>query len=378
MRFNDLKYYILFGFVLSVGIIGTIVITQNLLLQIIISSSSLFTSGAIFVKIIINLPSYQKFISPFLGTLSYIWKEAEYSSIAYNIQGNINQFRQTVNTETPDLIPEAKIEWVTKGDEESFFDEYSGQVIIRMRPSKENPKNLAKATLLQVSKGVIPESRIYVDLKMSTSIDLSLVKKILLDQNEINSYRYFLNEIMVPELEDEQILRYMETMEVIDEKGFFTRLFLRELKDLPIRHGLGFTNLSDIRNDTKAFLEYSELLSKRKRGELMPSLNYEGSYIKTAIVMIAITIRWKKEGLKPYVLRVINNIEIGCKVIYIIAWNETITYAKEVMKYLVENKIITIINNSDKPYSINNTRQICAALQVLERDTYEDIKSQFI
>ena len=209
------------------------------------------------------------------------------ASIAYNIQGNINQFREVVNNESPDLIPEAEVEWVSDVSRDSFFDNYKGKVIISMNPSKDNDINLAKATLIQVSKGVIPESRLYVGTKMNTSIDLSLVKKLLLKQGQKNAYSYFLNEITVPELEDKDVVDYLSKIEIMDNAGLFTRLFLRELKELPVIRGLSLQNIPEIRSDVRGFFDYAEIVASRKPREHIP-LQFLGTYIKTAIIYVAI------------------------------------------------------------------------------------------
>jgi len=227
-----LLYYLCFVVSLFIGAYSFFYLTINIFLQFFTSAGGFVSATAVFLLLIRNLPSFQKGISPILSSLNFIEK-AELASIAYNIQGNINQFRETVNKESPDLIPEAEVEWVTKVKKESFFDDYKGKVIVRMNPSKDNAINLAKASLIQVSKGVIPESRMYVEPKINVSIDLSLVKKILLKQGEKNAYRYFLNEIITPKLDDKEVVNYLEKIELMDNVGLFTRLFLRELKELP-------------------------------------------------------------------------------------------------------------------------------------------------
>jgi hypothetical protein len=225
---KSLLYYACFVVTLFVGVFSFFYFTFNIYVQFAGSAGGIASATAIFLLLIRNLPSFQKNISPVLSSFNWIEK-AELTSIAYNIQGNINQFRETVNKESPDLIPEAEVEWVTETNKESFFDDFKGKVIVRMDPSKDNQKNLAKAVMIQVSKGVLPESRIYIDETTSTSIDLALAKKILASIKQSNALRYFVSEILNPELADEQVLSTIQTIDEIDSRGFFTRLFLREL-----------------------------------------------------------------------------------------------------------------------------------------------------
>ncbi len=214
MSLKALFFYFCFAISLFIAAFSFFYSTINIFLQFLGSAGGFISATAIFLLLIRNLPSFQKGISPILSSFNWI-KKAELASIAYNIQGNINQFREAVNKESPDLIPEAEVEWVTKVSKESLFDDYKGKVIIRMQPSKDNDVNLARASLLQVSKGVIPESRMYIEPKMNVSIDLSLVKKILSKQGQRGAYRYFVNEIAIPKLGDKEVLHYLEKIELI-------------------------------------------------------------------------------------------------------------------------------------------------------------------
>lgn len=178
-----LAYYLCFVVALFIAAYSFFFLAFNIVFQFLGSAGGFASATAILILLIGNLPAFQKTISPILGSFKWV-KRAEMASIAYNIQGNINQFRDTINKETLDLIPEAEVEWVTETNKESFFDNFKGKVIIRMNPCEDNDINLARASLLQVSKGVIPESRLYIDSKLNTAIDLSLVKKILLNQEK--------------------------------------------------------------------------------------------------------------------------------------------------------------------------------------------------
>ncbi len=360
MNPKALIYYLCFGISLFIAVCSFFYLTINIFLQFFASAGGFVSATAIFLLLIRNLPSFQKSISPILSSFNFIEK-AELASIKYNIQGNINQFRETVNKESPDLIPEAEVEWVTKVKTDSFFDDYKGKVIVRMNPSKDNAINLAKASLIQVSKGVIPESRMYIEPKMNVSIDLSLVKKILLKQDEKNAYRYFVNEIVNPKLGDEAVLNFLEKIELMDKVGLFTRLFLRELKELPIIEGLGFHNLSQIRSDVKGFFEYTEIVAKRKPREEIP-LQYEGAYIKTAIIYVAITWRMKTEGIKPYVRRALMNQKSGNALIFFISFGHAIDFTRKIIEKLTETYGMELIKNSDKDYVIDNEHLMCATV----------------
>lgn len=362
MRKNELFYYLLFVVTLIIGIVGTLNITHDALRMVVGGGG--FFSGALVLRIIISFPSYQKFLSPILSVLGRLSRSAELESIAYKIQGNLNDYGQKINAEYPNLVPETKLEYIKYESEESFHIDYSGNLILKLHPSKDNTKNLIKATMMQVAKGVIQESRIYVDPKINTSIDLTLSHKILKEQDR-NSNLYFRNEVLVPRLSDQELLEYFRCMEILDEKGLFTRLFLRELKQLSVRHGLQLTNLPEIRNDTRNFLNYADTIGRKERG-VDVKLDYEGTHIQTGIVMVAKPLIFEIAGVHPYVQRALDKFNSGCEIVYIVGWEPTIRQTESVISYLIMNHEKDYIKDSEKWYYVGGERRLCVAMKQRE------------
>jgi len=366
MSLKSAFYYLCFIFTLVGGVASILLLSYDVYLQLLGGSGGFITATAIFICVIKNLPSFQKHISPLLSSMNWI-ERAELASIAYNIQGNLNEFRNAVNEESPGLIPEAEVKWVSKTNRESFFDTYRGKVIVRMRPSKENAQNLAKAVMLQVSKGVIPESRIYIDERTSRSIDLVLAKKILSGQDQRDALRYYTNEILNPELTDKAVLSLVEALDVIDEQGHLTRLYLRELQRLPQKHGLRLKGLSSIRKETSELLRFLEVIATRERGEKVP-LSFEGKFLRTAIVMVSEEQKFERKGITPYVLAVVTDAKKGFDLIYIIALGRKISNALSVIRYLGDRLNMELIDNTIKSYKVTidgeKKKAICAVLKV--------------
>jgi small subunit ribosomal protein S1 len=357
-----LAYYLCFVIALFIAAYSFFFLAFNTYFQFFGSAGGFISATAILLLLINTLPAFQKTISPILASFKWI-KRADMASIAYNIQGSINQFRETVNKESADLIPEAEVEWVTETSKESFFDNFKGKVIIRMNPCENNDINLARASLLQVSKGVIPESRLYIDSRLNTAIDLSLVKKILLNQGKKNAYRYFISEITVPELADEAILQNLEQIETIEESGLFTRLFLRQLKELPVIIGLNFQNLTAVRDDVNNFFEYSQIVANRKEHEKI-TLDYEGTHIKSAIIYVAMKHRMTFEGARPYIKRALINKKNKREILFFIAFAHAIEFTRGIIDILIKNYGMELVPYSDREYVAKNTTWICATILV--------------
>jgi len=194
---------------------------------------------------------------------------------------------------------------------------------------------------------------------------LTLTNKVLKDQDR-NSILYFQNEVLVPRLSDQELLEYFRCMEILDEKGLFTRLFLRELKQLSARHGLQLTNLPEIRNDTRNFLNYADTIGRKERG-VDVILDYEGTHIQTGIVMVAKPQLFKIAGVHPYVKRAIEKFDGGCEIVYIVGWEPTIRQTESVISYLIMNHEKDYIKDSEKWYYVGGERRLCVAMKQREK-----------
>jgi len=342
-----------------IGILGIFYITESTF-RVLFGGGGIASATGIFYIIIIKIPAVQKAGSMLIDSLGHLGK-ASRLSVAWQIQSTLNEYRETINDETANLLPEADLEWVTGNKVQSFFDEYKGKVIIRLNRSKDREKNLAKAILLQVSGGVIPVTRMYINKELNTSIDFTLVKKILLAQNEHESYRYFMNEIMVPELEDEKILSYLESIEEIDNEGLFTRLFLRELNELPVIDGLRFTNNVEIQRDIDSFFKYTKVVANREPFEHIP-LDYEGTIIKTSVIIIALKEKMSAQGMRPYIRRALLNRKRGHEIIFLLSYNHAIEFARDIIRVLTDRHGMKLIENTDKQYTLNGKRYLCSTL----------------
>lgn len=365
MNLKTIFYYLAFISTLAVGIASILLLSFDVYFQLLGGSGGFISATAIFIILIRNLPSFQKGISPLLSSLNFI-KQAELASIAYNIQGNLNEFRDAVNEESPDLVPEAEVEWVSTSDKKSFFDKYKGKVIVRMKPSKENPENLARAVMVQVSKGVIPESRLYIDEKTSQSIDLVLAKKILTKQKQHSALRYYANEILNPELTDKVVLSRVGALDSVDERGHLTRLYLREIAELPKKHGLRLKGLAGIRKETLDLLKFLEVIAERERGQKVP-LTFKGKFLRTAIIMVSEEQKFSREGVTPYAIAAVIEAEEGSDIIYVIASGEKVTNALDVIDFLNKKLKWELVEGTTRlyedPIEGRERKAICAVLK---------------
>jgi small subunit ribosomal protein S1 len=258
-------------------------------------------------------------------------QKAEKSAVAKEIQGKINGFIKKINHEVENLLPyELKIQWISeKIDKQSFIR--NGKVVVMLRYHKNLDENLSRATLLYMKEAVIPEARPHISFKLSESIDLMMTKKALFSFAEArSSFNYFYREILLPKVnKDPEIKEFCSVIEKLEERGLFTRVLLRELKDLGYRRA-GITETGDTVFETAQFTKFLNEIAQKEQGKDVP-LTFNGRFIKLAIILVA---RPETEmlGVTPFIKRIREKIEKRINVIYIFARGRYIALAKMVTK----------------------------------------------
>ena len=149
--------------------------------KVIISSMISFFGGGIVILVLFLFPEkVEKWIALLWKLISLFYKEGQKKYIAHDIQGKVNEFTnkklsQEIKNYTPVGI---EIEWIEEGQTpEEFFSD--NKVIIRMRKSENQNKNLVAASMAFVSQSLLRKAKKYISDSQKESIDLFVVNKIL-------------------------------------------------------------------------------------------------------------------------------------------------------------------------------------------------------
>jgi small subunit ribosomal protein S1 len=280
---------------------------------------------------VLNPEKGERFISFIAKIFSKISRTAEKVTTAKGIEGKINSFIKKINSEVENLLPyRLKIKWISENiDKASFIN--NGKVVVMLKYHLNQDENLSRATLLYMKEAVIPEARPHISSDLSESIDLMMTKKALYSLAEArSSFGYFVREILGPVTEKNQrIKEFCNVIENLEERGLFTRVLLRELKELGYRRA-GLTETGDTVFETEKFTMFLNKIAQKERGEDVP-LTFNERYIKIAIILVAKpeTEIW---GSEPFIKRIKEHIKKGVGVIYIFARGKNIELAKEITK----------------------------------------------
>lgn len=163
-----------------------------------------------------NLPSYYK-----RGT------------VKFELEGEINAALKEFGKEGAGFIEhEVTVSWLTPGEEARKLFFKGGKAYLKLDFAEGKERNLVEAVLLYCSECLLPEIRQYVARPLMCAIDLTFTDELLDRRNAVRSRAYFTQEVIPRETEvTPEVNKYLDTLELLSQHGFFIRILLPELRD---------------------------------------------------------------------------------------------------------------------------------------------------
>ncbi|MFA5145342.1 MAG: hypothetical protein WC723_05000 [Candidatus Omnitrophota bacterium] len=282
--------------------------------------------------------------------------------IASDIQNKINTFTNSVSREIGEKEKcKVKIEWVDKESKESFFKD--DKLIIRMDYKDNMHRNLSLATLVFVSESLIRKTRPYIDKTLNNAIDLMVTKKILEEEANEQEKDYYNNVFMFPQLENSKELRDVcKNIEFMGQKGYFTRLFLRELKFLG-ESLQGSLPTDEVKNEVNDFMKYIVILSNsplvQEGGHFLApeEFRFERRYLKIRVILFAWIGNVTLSNIRPYFKRVKEGLKEGAEIFYLLSAERSLELLEffdgELRNRLVKHGLLKKID--DRTYLIKKS-----------------------
>lgn len=246
---------------------------------------------------------------------SKISKGAERRSVSLDIQGRLNSFSKSLNSEVAGIIPYGvQIEWVIGGvNKESFLRE--NKVILRLGYHTNQDDNIVRAALEYIARGMLSSSRPHADEKVMKAVDLISTKK-LLEKERKTALPYFYTEIMNPYRQsDSDLDKFVLITNDLDEMGYFSRVLLKELQILGVSREFSLPE-EKVKKDTRQFMDFLDNKVLKKPAGVDVDPTFVSDSISVSIVYVA-----KGGGYIGHHLKWINKcIKKGIHRIYICAW----------------------------------------------------------
>lgn len=257
--------------------------------------------------------------------------------MASDIQSRVNRYSRHVLREIGEgNIVDVRIKWVDSTTPEAFFKQ--DKLTIRMDCSENSHRNLVLATYYYVSSTVAREGRPYLDPKLREALDLTCTKKILDSEAREFEKSYFDNTYLFPKLEaDRELQQDCLGLTHIDNKGYFTRLFLRELRAIGVLLE-GSIPTDEVRAELRDFYLFLFRLANspiaHEGGEpLAPEqFRFRRRYLNIQVVLLAVYANVESENLRPYRRRIKDGLQNGIQTFYLIAGAPSFAFLEKVQE----------------------------------------------
>jgi len=215
-----------------------------------------------FIELLSNLfPKLTRLKKNLFGFLHqhFKFKILEKKAIALDIEGAINETVLELQGELPaGWVRKASIKWVK---EQKASDLNEGEIILRIRPHEKQDSNLVNGVFSFFVDSLFPETKEIVPECTQKAIAIQISRRTI-EEKRAYALNSFENEIVEREIKiDPRILTYLEDFKLLDQRGFFTGSFLREvdtvahkIRFLPDRQTF-FDEIKYIINHNKGFIE---------------------------------------------------------------------------------------------------------------------------
>lgn len=285
----------------------------------------------------------EKWSSWFYRLFCWLGSSFQCRYIAADIQSRLNGSIKQMNYELNEVAPyEIKIHWL-KGkeietDKDSFIE--GNNVVVIMKQYLNQDRNLVLATVLYTSLGILPEAKNYIFPKMSSALDLAVIKKILALGGKYSALNYFVKNVLQPERDrDKETARYYEIMEMLDEFGILSRIFMAELLDLSMQLYPKRLGEPNILFETHNLLSFCERIAQRKYGEeINLDFNKQGM-VRMSVIMVAKAER-REKGIVAYMWRFKDCAKNGSKFVYFLGFHDiNINFTRNIMAEIIKQKL---------------------------------------
>ena len=317
------------------------------------------------VLLYLAFPDRAQIISSHLfKLLGWLGQYPQMRSVKDHIEGNFKLIRKKLNRQVPGLmLQEAEIVWVKPEDVEPKSFVKDNKLIVRMEYYQQQEKNVVNSVyyLIQHHQGRLKG---YVASSLGRSMDLALTKKCLDLSNSKQAINYFVQEVLLKELnENTGVADTYHQLEAIDELGFFTRILLTELVKLTNELYPERVGLPEIIEETNALVDFLDQFPKRASGEEI-QLTFLRNNIRIAVVIVANPHKIKRGGYDPYLRRIEDRLTGQFDTVYVCSMDKLRSEAETVC-ILAERSGVKIRSRSNywAVYHGKTRKAVCLRLE---------------
>jgi len=294
----------------------------------------------------------------------YKHKSLEKKAIASDIEDIVNESVFHLLKELPNgWIRRTTIEWVRNEKHENLKE---GESILRLQPKESQDSNLIRGIYFFFTKRLFPETKEIIPETSAKSVSIQLTRRTINDYKPYLSKR-FEDEVIEKEIKDNsKILEYIEDFEKLDNRGFFTGAFIRE-----IDYTAKLLQFSRMRIDfekeiiaiKKHMLEFMNALPKDAPDHLWKRIGSTHTY---RFLLARNPYKFK---YKIYVNRAIQAYDGNVDRLYVLGANPDIKFVRNVIKHIKNSTKYKLSEVYDLNRDFRKRRNGIGALFVKENES---------
>src|SRR5438552_9339206 len=298
----------------------------------------------VFLIVLSNLDRAARIVSWIYAGFSWLSTRLERGAVGNRIKGEIGEATKKMNSEGGvALLPlGVKVEWVDPKsvEKDSFIKE--GNVVVLLEHHKNAARNLARATSLFVTGGLIPSSRAYVDPQLMEALDLAVARKLLALNGRMDAVETLTREILIPEMHAHPMLeKYLAGIESMDRQGSFTRILMKEYAEIWSKQYLQSPSQA-IFKETIKFADMMSALATRTPGSTNV-LELRGTAISTHILPVARDALVNVVDISPHLDAAVISHKNGFETMYVVARGKVNSAMAELVSQGIERQGLYVL-----------------------------------
>jgi small subunit ribosomal protein S1 len=279
------------------------------MVQIILPSSIFII---VLVYILLNPEKVDKWSSLLNRLFSWISERNEKKALSLDIDYRITTLSKKLNNQVKGILPFGlRIKWANP--EQTYSEFHDDIIIVVLRKHDNFDKNLIEALSVFVPQALVPKTRGSLDETLANSLDNFVVKSMLVEGNYNSAYSYYKRNYY--QNLDVEVQTNIRKLDVINEKGLFARLLLKEYLD--VGEKIWGTNESDdYKDELNEFFCFVDSLSSRNPGDDSTKLIFIGNMIKIGIILVSKKKTYNDWGIAAYLKRIKRDFANGATRVY--------------------------------------------------------------
>jgi hypothetical protein len=274
-----------------------------------------------------------KLLIPLANKLKH--KKLVKAAIKSDVESGINTVIDDINQEMPKgWVKPLKISWVRKESRETFINE--GNIVIKVEPLDKEDRNFVNALYFYSKNCFFPTTKSVIEETQYEATVMQFCRRIV-HQSKPSYESAFNDDILEPAiLKRKKIPEYMERLEVIDQRGFFTGVFIREVHNIAKlvrfsskRSSMG-SEFSEVLKHLEEFL--GELVSPEVNSISDGKWDRQGSIASYGLILVAHPSKAASGAIKGYINRVKERSNKNIEHLYVFGATSESEFVKEVVE----------------------------------------------